>query len=42
MFADIVCTVWDGLFCVLVVMNVVVSRRKKVIDERNRSRSEYA
>ncbi len=41
MFVDIVCTVWNGLFYVHVVVNVVVSGRRKVI-ERSRSRSEYA
>ena len=35
MFVDIVCTVWNGLFYVPVVLNVVVFERMKVIGERN-------
>ena len=41
MLVDIVCAVLNSLFYVPLVLNVVVSRRKKVIDERNRSGSEY-
>ncbi len=42
MCVDIVCTVLNSFFYVLVIMNVVVSARRKVIDERNGTRSEYA
>ena len=42
MLVDIVCAVLNSLFYVPIVLNVVVSARRKVIDERNRTGSEYA
>ncbi len=35
MLLDIVCAILNSLFSVRVVLNVVVSARRKVIDERN-------
>ncbi len=42
MLVDFVCAVLNSLFYVPVVMNVVVFARRKVIDEQNVTRSEYA
>ncbi len=40
MFVYVVCTVLNVLFYVPIVLNVVVSERKKVIGERNSTRGE--
>ncbi len=42
MLVDFVCAVLNSLFYVLVVLNVVVFARRKMIDERERTGSEYA